>query len=145
LKYEGSTTDHVDAEQAFYIGIYHRLLWLMVFQGVAGTAAVWTRFGQASGWTFLVGSAIAMLNFHWLKRTIEAIVPGRRRSAWMVVFRFLFRYVLIALAAYVIFKSTPNGLYGFFGGLSVPVGAILAEAVYETGKSVLNGTLISRN
>jgi hypothetical protein len=139
-----SAANHIEAEQAFYVGVYHRLLWIMSVLAIAGVAAIWIRFEGVSALTFLAGSVIALLNFHWLKRTVEAIVPGKRRSVWMVVFRFLLRYVLIALAAYVIFNSTTNGLYGFFGGLSLPVGGILVEAVYETCK-LLNGTLISRN
>jgi hypothetical protein len=85
--------------------------------------------------TFFTGSVIAVLNFHWLKHTIEAIggrLPSRARSAWGVVLRFLLRYVLIATAAYVIFKGTSSIAYGFFAGLAVVAGAIVIEAVYET-------------
>jgi hypothetical protein len=145
LKAENPSADQLEIEQAFYAGVYRRLLWIMACEAVAGVAVIWIRYERVSALTFLAGSIIAVLNFHWLKRTIEALVPGKRRSAWVMVFRFLLRYVLIALAAYVIFKGTTNGLYGFFAGLSVPVGAILVEAVYETGKSLINGTLISRN
>ena len=46
--------------------------------------------------------------------------------------RFLLRYVLMALGAYVIFTVSPASLYGLFAGLFLPVAAIACEAAYET-------------
>jgi len=134
----GSPVDaHV--EEAFYADVYRRLVTIMAALGVAGTitAAIW--FDWLTAATFLVGSVIATLNFHWLKRTIEAMggrLPSRARAAWGVVLRFLLRYVLIAAAAYVILKSTTSIPYGFFAGLAIPAGAIMIEAVYETYRAL---------
>jgi hypothetical protein len=47
-----------------------------------------------------------------------------------VLLRFVLRYVLIAAAAYAIFKSSDMSLYGLCAGLSLPVGAVLIEAAY---------------
>ena len=48
-----------------------------------------------------------------------------------MVLRFLLRYVLMALGAYVIFTVSPASLYGLFAGLFLPVAAIACEATYE--------------
>ncbi|HEY6306721.1 MAG TPA: ATP synthase subunit I [Candidatus Angelobacter sp.] len=138
----------VEAEEAFFAGVYQRLVGIMVVLGIAGTAAAWVTYNAAIALAFLVGSLIAVVNFHWLKRTIEAMgrrlpAPGKASAVWGIVIRFLLRYILIAVAAYVILKSTTNSFYGFFAGLSVPVGAILMEALYETCRTFRN--LISRN
>jgi hypothetical protein len=84
----------------------------------------------------VVGSMIAVLNFHWLKQAVFALSGASaaaqpNRSSGGIVLRFVLRYVLIGVVAYVIFKRLTHGLYGFFTGLLVPVGAILVEAVYE--------------
>ena len=127
------------AENNFYARVYRRLIVLVAALAVAGTVAAAIWYGVIMALSFLAGAAIAALNLHWLKITIEAMggqLPDKVRSARGVVVRFLLRYLLIAAAAYVIFKSTANTLYGFFAGLSVPVGAILIEAVNETFRAL---------
>jgi len=126
-------------EEAFYAEVYRRLVTIMALLVIAGTimAGIW--YGLLMAVTFFVGSVIAVLNFHWLKHTIEALggrLPSRARAAWGVVFRFLLRYFLIAAAAYVIVKSTTNISYGFFAGLAIPAGAIMVEAMYETYRAL---------
>jgi ATP synthase I chain len=143
----GSATQ-VESEEAFFAGVYQRLVGIMVVLGMAGTAAAWFRYNRIIALAFLVGSLIAVVNFHWLKGTVAAMgrrlpAQGKASAVWGIVIRFLLRYILIAIAAYVILKSTTNSLYGFFAGLSVPVGAILMEALYETCRTFRN--LISRN
>lgn len=126
-------------EEAFYVAVYRRLVAIMVALAVIGTIAAWIAYGLLTAATFLLGSVIAILNFHWLKHTIEAMggrLPSRARSAWGVVFRFLLRYVLIAAAAYVILKSTTSISYGFFAGLALPAAAIMTEALYETYRAL---------
>lgn len=126
-------------EEAFYVQVYRRLVTIMALLGVAGTIMAGIRYGLLMAATFFVGSVIAVLNFHWLKRTIEAMggrLPSRARAAWGVVLRFLLRYVLIAAAAYVIVKGTTNISYGFFAGLAIPAGAIMIEAMYETYRAL---------
>ena len=72
----------------------------------------------------------------WLKRVIAGFAdratgaesPG---SGQGIVFRFLFRYLLMALGAYVILTVSPASLHGLLAGLFLPVAAIFCEAVYE--------------
>ncbi|HKF23483.1 MAG TPA: ATP synthase subunit I [Candidatus Angelobacter sp.] len=129
----------VQKEEAFYAEVYRRLVAIMAVLGVCGTITAGIWYGWVMAATFLVGSVIAVLNFHWLKRTIEAMggrLPSRAGAASGVVLRFLLRYILIAVAAYVILKSTTNSLYGFFAGLAIPAGAIVIEAMYETYRAL---------
>jgi hypothetical protein len=126
-------------EEAFYAEVYRRLVTIMALLGAGGTIAAGIWYGLSMAAAFFVGTVIAVLNFHWLKHTIEAMggrLPSRARAAWGVVLRFLLRYVLIAAAAYVILKSTTNSLYGFFAGLAIPAGAIVIEAMYETYRAL---------
>ena len=82
---------------------------------------------------FAFGCAIAYLNFYWLKRVIVGFADratGDRtsQSGQGIVFRFLLRYVLMALGAYVILTVSPASLNGLLAGLFLPVAAIGCEA-----------------
>lgn len=65
-------------------------------------------------WAFgiLIGSALAWLNFRWLKQGLDALTTAataqqgseRIRVPISTYFKALFRYALIALCIYVIFK-----------------------------------------
>lgn len=123
-------------EDLFYRRAYTRMMvCMMVTAGLATPVFAW-RPGMNFALGFLFGSALALLNFRWLERTVVALSQVAARSARLpgsgrVVRRFLLRYLLIAVGAYVIFKVSVTAVYGFFVGLSLPVLGILCEAVYE--------------
>ncbi|HEY6249230.1 MAG TPA: ATP synthase subunit I [Candidatus Angelobacter sp.] len=116
--------------------VYQRLnlsLGLLLVAGVL--TLLWLRDWKMS-LGFLLGGLIGVFNFVVLKRTVsavgEVVAEGRAtRSVKRQVFKFFFRYVLLAAVLYVIFKSSAVSVYGLFIGLFLPVGAILIEAVYE--------------
>lgn len=108
----------------------------MLVAALLVTPVLLWRLGKNFVFGFLLGSALALLNFRWLERTVMALSEVVIRSAappgsGRVVRRFLLRYFLIALGAYVIFKVSATAVYGFFVGLSLPVLGIVCEAVYE--------------
>ena len=128
----------------FYSSAYARIVRFMVALGIAAALALLIRFGAAVATGFVVGCAIATVNFHWLKRVVSALADratatGERQSSSGVVLRFLLRYFLIALAAYAIFKISRESLYGLLAGLFLPVGAIMMEAVYELYAALRRG------
>jgi hypothetical protein len=128
----------------FYSGAYARIVRFMLALGIVATIAVVARFGMMVAAGFLLGCAIALVNFHWLKRVVSALADratanGERQSSKGVVLRFLLRYFLIALGAYAIFKISRDSLYGLLAGLFLPVGAILMEAVYELYAALRRG------
>ena len=133
-----------ETAEDFYRGVLRRLFLTMAALALLLMPAIWIRYGAAEALSFLLGSVVAVVNFHWLRRTVEALgrafdATGRKPSSARVVIRFLLRYVLIALVAYVIVKSSAASLYGLIAGLSLPVAAILIEAVYETGRAIRAG------
>jgi len=130
----------------FYSGAYARIVRFMLALGMVAAIAVLARFGTTVTAGFLLGCAIAFVNFHWLKRVVSALADratatGERQSTRGVVLRFLLRYFLIALGAYAIFKISQDSLYGLLAGLFLPVGAILMEAVYELYVALRRGDL----
>jgi hypothetical protein len=130
--------------EAFYSGALDRISRLMVVLAVGFSLGAWWHYGGRVWLGFVCGSAVAYLNFHWLKRVVTALAdramePGRTQSSKAVVFRFLLRYVLMGLGAYVIFTVSPASLYGLFAGLFLPVAAIACEAAYEAYVALARG------
>lgn len=105
---------------------------------------MWIRYGAAICLGFACGCAVSYLNFVWLKRVISGLADritrsGDRQSGKGIVLRFLLRYALMGIAAYVIFTVSPASLYGLFAGLFLPVAAIACEAAYEVYVAIVRG------
>ena len=123
------------AAEAFAAAAFRRIFLVMLALLIAGLPVLWMKFGRGMALSFTIGGAISLVNFYWLKRSLAALVnavalAGKTRSPAGIVFRFILRYLLIATAAYVIFKSSEMSMLGLCAGLSLQVGAILLEAGY---------------
>ncbi len=132
------------ASEAFYAGAYPRIVRFMLVVGAATTVAVLARWGWLAAVGFALGCGISLLNFYYLKRVVTAIADrvtrtGTTPSTKAVVLRFLLRYLLIAVGAYVIFKVSLVSAYGLLAGLFLPVAGIFCEAIYELYAAVRRG------
>jgi hypothetical protein len=130
--------------EAFYANAYQRMVRVMLMLPIAITPVLWLKYNRTLAMGFIGGCVIALYNFYRLKRTVSALADkvtdtGQKQSGAIIVAGFLSRYFLIAVAAYVIFKSSAMSVYGLFAGLFLPVGAILIEAVYETYGALRRG------
>jgi hypothetical protein len=133
-----------EASEAFYARTLRRIRRFMIALAMPLSVFVLLRFGWKISLGFLVGCAIAYVNFYWLKRVVSALADkvtntGKRPSSARVVLRFLGRYLLMAFAAYAIFKISPASLYGLFAGLFLPAAAIMCEAGYELYAALRRG------
>jgi len=128
----------------FHDRTLQRLQRTMIIFCVAGVATAWPYFGWRTGLGFAVGGAIACLNFYWLQKVVAALAEqtvhsGTPASSGGIVHRFLLRYFLMAVVGFAILTVSREAMYGFFSGLSIPVGAILCEAAYQTYRVVIRG------
>ncbi len=91
-----------------------RISWLILVTGAlaaAVVAATTSDFEWAAG--LAIGAALAWLNYRWLRQGMDALVivaqaqegSEKPRVPIGAYFRALFRYALIALSVYVIFKT----------------------------------------
>jgi ATP synthase I chain len=115
---------------------------MIIVIGIAGLVTTCAFFGWRIGAGFALGAAIAFLNFHWLKKVVVGIADltlqsGTPASSRGVIHRFLLRYFLMAVVAFVILTVSRESLYGLFAGLFLPVTAMLCEAAYETYKVII--------
>jgi hypothetical protein len=132
------------AAEHFYSGALRRIGRFMAVLPPLLVMAAWWRFGWRAAVGFACGCGIAYVNFHWLKRVIASFVDRATgaptsQSGQGVVFRFLFRYVLMAVGAYAILTVSPASLNGLLAGLFLPVAAIACEAVYELYAALARG------
>ena len=128
----------------YYSGALPRISRFMIVLAFVSSLAAWPLCGWRVALGVAFGCAISYLNFHWLKRVLTNLADRLsttepRRSSKGIVLRFLLRYFLMGLAAYVIFGVSPASLYGLFAGLFLPVAAIACEAAYEAYVALARG------
>jgi hypothetical protein len=131
--------------EAFLDRALPRIRRIMLALIAAGTVAclVFFRWQVTAG--FLLGAIISYVNQRWLERAIEALgeritqQQSSERGGFLVV-RAVLRYVMIAAGAYVIFNVSLAGLYGFLGGVCLPIAAIACEVAAEVFIMLRSGT-----
>ena len=125
-------------------GVEPRIFRATLVLGVIGAAGFWLWRGPGWAAGFAVGAALSALSFQWMKTAINTLADtvllgaspsepagvSKRRSAGAVA-RFVLRYALIAVAGYVIFRSSVISLVAFFAGLFVAIAATLVEVAYQ--------------
>ena len=116
----------------------------MLVVAVVLTAACWLRFGWRLAFGLAVGCVIGYLNFYWLKHVVSALADKvtnthEHQSGGGVFLRFLLRYLLIALTAFVILELLPASLYGLLAGVFLPVAGIMCEGAYEVYVALRRG------
>jgi hypothetical protein len=113
----------------FYSGALRRIALLIgIFSAILGG------FVLAAG--FAAGAFVSAVNLYLLKRSASALgdrIVNQQSSekGGIIIAGFVFRYVLIGITGYVIFKGSVQGLYGFMAGLFLPIAAAGCEAAYE--------------
>ena len=120
----------------FYTRSLERIQTFMLVLGIAALITGLIFWGWRIALGFALGAIIAYLNFHWLKKVVAGLAEltigsGTPASSRGVVHRFLLRYFLMAIVAFVILTVSRESLYGLFAGLFLPMAATLCEAGYE--------------
>ena len=120
-----------------------RIAWLTLAFGAAASAAA----ALAGSWLWaaglLIGAVLAWLNFRWLRRGLDALVAASAAQAGVAkprvplgtYFAAVFRYGLIALVVYVIFKILKVPLASMVVGMCAFAAAAIAASVYELWRS----------
>jgi hypothetical protein len=116
-----------------------RIAWLTLVVGAV--AALATGIGYRWLWAagVMIGAILAWLNFRWLRRGMDVLVAASTVQAGAVetrvpvgtYFRSVFRYALIAVCVYVIFKVLGIPPVSMVFGLLALGAAAMAASVYE--------------
>ena len=124
------------AADRFYDSALERVRRFILVLGVVGVVVCLVRFGRVVTAGFVVGAIISYVNHVWLERVIDGL--GQRIASGqsterggIIVARAVLRYAFLAAGAYVIFRVSLAGLYGFLAGVCLTIAAFACEAVIE--------------
>lgn len=108
---------------------------------LGGIAALLAGFLYSSRWGIglMIGAGLAWLNFRWLRQGVDALTETvaaqrdrrKRKIPLLTYFKAAFRYALIALIVYVIFKYLKVPALSMILGLCALGAATLAVSVHE--------------
>jgi hypothetical protein len=126
-------------EAPSYLHSEKRISYLTLLIGALAALPVAYFHGSRWGAGLVVGALLAWLNFRWLGQGLDALVEassaqsGDKKAAVPVVtyFKALFRYGLIALTVYAIFKVLDVPILSMIFGLFSLGAATLAVSVLE--------------
>lgn len=111
---------------------------LTLILGAVAGLVVGLRDNWPWGIGVMIGAALAWLNFRWLKQGLDVLTEtvaqsgGGKGSVPLVAYcKALFRYALIALIVYVIFRYLKVPILSMIFGLCALGAATLAVSVYE--------------
>ena len=134
-------TNHAEVDAG--LRTERRIAWLTLAIGAVASAAA--AFAGSRLWAagLMIGAVLAWLNFRWLRRGLDALVTASAAQAGAekprvplgAYFAAVFRYGLIALVVYVIFKILKVPLASMVVGMCALAAAAIAASVYELGHS----------
>jgi ATP synthase I chain len=116
-----------------------RIAWLTLLIGYSAAVAVGLAHQRAWSVGLFIGTGLAWFNFRWLRRGLDALVAAsaaqagaeKPRVPLATYFAAVFRYGLIALSVYVIFKVLKVPLVSMVVGMCALAAAAIAASVYE--------------
>ena len=116
-----------------------RIAWLTLLFGLAAAAITAALQHTSWGAGLAIGTVLAWLNFRWLKRGLDALVLASKAQEGSekpqiplgAYFVAIFRYGLLALAVYVIFKYLHVPIGSMVVGLCALAAATIAASVWE--------------
>ena len=116
-----------------------RISHLTLILGALAALSVGTFTVGAGAWEYLSGPVLAWFNFRWLQKGLDALATASTAQAthqkvvvpFGTYFKAVFRYVLIALAVYVIFKVLNVPILSMIFGLCALGAATFAVSVHE--------------
>ena len=120
----------------FFDRALERIRKLMLALAVLGLLVCLAFFRWPVTAGFATGAVVSYINHRWLERAVEAvgerITTGQSRErGGGIVLRAVLRYVFVAIGAYAIFRVSLAGVYGFLGGVCLPIAAVACEVAVE--------------
>lgn len=119
----------------------HRILRTMVILALLFTGVIWYLWGMKVALGFVVGCALSIINFKWLRFTTVGITNaaarhGQRTSTFGMLYRVVLRYALIGAAAYAMINSSVASVYGLLPGLFLPTAALMIETLVQGARAL---------
>jgi hypothetical protein len=124
-------------DDAFYAAAERRIEYLTVAIGLLASVAVAIHWGAKSGAGLAVGAALSWINYRWMKQGVNALAKlstaqageEKARVPASVYFKFIGRYALLIVAAYVILRGFSLPAASVLAGFFVVVAAVIVELI----------------
>jgi hypothetical protein len=131
-------------EDPYYLNIEKRILKISIIIGLGMLLGSYFWISGKFALSFLLGGAISLINFSWMKQGVDRIFqgfqpesPAPRRSNQRIIFKYFIRYALIGGTLYVIFRNQFFEVRAAFWGLFLVVIAVLYECLHQVIKSLI--------
>jgi hypothetical protein len=130
-------------DNAFYAAAERRIEYFALALGAAGAIFAGIHWGVRAAGGVAAGAALSWLNFRWMKQGVAVLARLSKAQEGAekvcvpqsVYARFLGRYALLALAAYVILVWLRVPVVSLLAGFGAVVVAALAEAAGQLFRS----------
>ncbi len=127
------------ADDAYYAAAERRIEYITLGLGAAGTICAAVVWNTHAGAGVATGAILAWLNYRWLKLGVGALARLSKSQQGAekvyvprsVYFKFIGRYVLLIVAAYVILTRFGVPVASLLAGFGAVVVAALVEVVAQ--------------
>jgi ATP synthase I chain len=124
-------------DDAFYAAAERRIEYLTVAIGVIASIAVAIHWGVKSGAGLAAGATLSWINYRWMKQGVNALAKlstaqtgaEKARVPPSVYFKFIGRYALLIVVAYVILRGFSLPAASVLAGFFVVVVAVIVELI----------------
>ncbi|MGB8542394.1 MAG: ATP synthase subunit I [Candidatus Acidiferrales bacterium] len=124
-------------DDAFYAAAERRIEYFTVAIGVIASVAVAIHWGAKSGVGLAAGAALSWINYRWMKQGVNALAKlstaqagaEKARVPPSVYFKFIGRYALLIVVAYVILRGFSLPAASVLAGFFVVVAAVIVELI----------------
>jgi hypothetical protein len=116
---------------------HERILWLMAALGVAGGIAGFAFISLGFGIGILVGTALAFVNYYWLKSSLRKIFSAAEsgEKPRMLAGKYFVRYIVLAIVVALIYITGVLPIVAVILGLAAFGFAVVIEGlirIFET-------------
>jgi hypothetical protein len=124
-------------DDAFYAAAERRIEYLTIAIGLSASVVVAIHWGAKSGAGLAVGAALSWVNYRWMKQGVKALAKlstaqageEKARVPASVYFKFIGRYALLIVSAYVILRGFSLPAASVLAGFFVVVAAVIVELI----------------
>jgi len=114
-----------------------RLSYWMAAVVVAATAVILASGRVRFGVGFALGGTLAILNYHWLRQAVRALLDAARvRVPRLLILKLAVRYPLAFAGVYLFYRTGWLPFGAVLAGLFVPTAGVLMEAVIQVGSGL---------
>jgi len=119
---------------------HRRILILMAFAGLLGSIAGFIFGGQSFGIGVLIGGALSLVNYYWLKRSLKTVFEAAVEDGQpqFLAGKYILRYLVFGTILTIVYLTDAVPVIAVLLGLASFAVAIIFEAIIRLFNSFSN-------